>query len=73
MSGQKIAGIIVLVLGALSLAYGGFSYTSGRSHMDLGPLSVQVEERDRVNVPIWLGVALVVVGGGLLAGVGRGK
>lgn len=71
MSGAKIAGIVLLVLGTLSLVYGGFSYTKSESEVDLGPVSFAVQERERVNVPLWLGVGLIVVGGGLVAGVGR--
>lgn len=71
MSGAKIVGIVLLVCGVLSLAYGGFSYTKGTSEVDLGPVSVQVQERERVNLPVWLGVGLIAVGGGVLLGVIR--
>lgn len=71
MSGTKIVGIVLLVCGTLSLAYGGFSYTKSTSEVDLGPVSFEVQERERVNVPVWLGVALIVAGGGVLLGVGR--
>ncbi|MDT8369648.1 MAG: hypothetical protein RQ745_10610 [Longimicrobiales bacterium] len=71
MSGMKIAGIILLVCGTLSLAYGGFSYTKDESHMEMGELSVQVEDRERVDLPVWLGVGLIVIGGGLLAGASK--
>lgn len=68
MSSAKIVGIVLLVLGTLSLAYGGFSYTKSTSEMDLGPVSVEVQERERVNLPVWLGIAVIAVGGGLLVG-----
>ncbi len=71
MSGTKIVGIVLLVCGTLSLAYGGFSYTKSESEVDLGPVSFEVQERERVNLPVWLGVAFIVVGGGVLLGVGR--
>lgn len=71
MSGAKIVGIVLLVCGALSLAYGGFSYTKSASEVDLGPVSVEVQERERVNLPVWLGVAFIVIGGGVLLGAGR--
>lgn len=67
----KIAGIVLLVLGTLSLAYGGFSYTKDESRVDIGPVSFEVQERERVHLPIWLGVGFIVVGGGLLVGAGR--
>jgi uncharacterized membrane protein len=71
MSGAKIFGIVLIVCGTLSLAYGGFSYTKSESQVDLGPLSFQVSERERVNIPIWVGVGFIVIGGGLLVGTGR--
>lgn len=71
MNGVKIVGIALLVLGALALFYGGFSYTKSESEVDLGPVSFEVQERERVNLPVWLGVGLIVVGGGLLVGVAR--
>lgn len=66
MKGAKIAGIVLLVLGTLSLVYGGFSYTKSTSDVDLGPVSFEVQERERVHLPVWLGVGLIVVGGVLL-------
>lgn len=68
MSTAKIVGIVLLVLGTLSLAYGGFSYTKSASDVDLGPVSIEVQERERVNLPVWLGIAVIAVGGGLLVG-----
>jgi hypothetical protein len=37
--------------------------------VDLGIVSFEVAEKERVNLPVWLGVGLIVVGGGLLVGV----
>lgn len=66
MKNSKILGIALLVCGILSLAYGGFSYTKSTSEVDLGVVSFQVQEKERVNIPIWAGVILAVAGGGLL-------
>ncbi len=73
MNGARIVGIILLVCGGLSLAYGGFSYTRNETVVDLGIVSFQVQERERVNLPIWFGVGLLVVGGGLLVGAAGRK
>ncbi len=70
MSMQKIAGIILIIGGALALAYGGFSYTKETHTADVGPLHLSVDEKERVNVPIWAGVGAILVGGLLLV-VGR--
>lgn len=66
MSAQKIAAILLIVLGALGLIYGGFSYTKERHEANLGPVHFSVDEKERVNIPLWVGVAALVVGGVLL-------
>lgn len=62
----QIAAIVLIVLGGLALAYGGFTYTSETHEADLGPISVSVDEKKHVNVPIWAGTGAVVAGGLLL-------
>ncbi len=71
MNGTTLAAVIMIVLGVLGLAYGGFTYTKDTSEAKLGPIELTVKDKRTVNVPIWLGVALIVGGGGLL--LMRGK
>lgn len=66
MSARKVIGIVILVLGILALAYGGFTYTQDRHEVELGPIELSLEEKEQVNVPVWAGIAAVVVGGALL-------
>ena len=54
---MKAAGMVLVILGILALVYGGFSYTKETHDADLGPLKIQVKDKDRVNVPVWAGVA----------------
>jgi len=63
---MRMLAFVLLVAGALALAYGGFSYTSETHEANLGPLEINITEKERVNIPVWAGVALLVVGGGLL-------
>jgi TRAP-type C4-dicarboxylate transport system permease small subunit len=63
---MRMIGIVVLVAGILALVYGGFSYTKQTHDATLGPLNISVSENQQVNVPVWAGVVLAVVGGGLL-------
>lgn len=65
MSAKKIVGIVLIVAGVLALAYGGFTYTKDRHEAQLGPLELQYEEKERIDVPTWAG-AVAVVGGILL-------
>ncbi len=66
MDVQRVVAILLLVAGALALAYGGFSYTKETHHADLGPIHMSVAEKEHVNVPIWAGVGAMVLGGVLL-------
>ena len=63
---MRMLAIVLLIAGALALAYGGFSYTSETHEAKLGPVEINITEKERVNVPVWAGVALLVVGGGIL-------
>ena len=62
MNAMKIVGIILIVAGAAGLAYGGFSYTKETHKAEIGPLKLSVAEKDRVNVPQWLGIGAIVAG-----------
>lgn len=66
MSIQRTIGILLLVAGVLGLAYGGFTYTKDTHKADVGPLHLSVEEKEHVNIPMSLGIGLLVVGGLLL-------
>ena len=70
---MRIFGIVLLAAGILALAYGGFSYTKETHEANLGPLQLEVKEKERIDVPLWAGVALAVAGGGLLFFGGRKK
>jgi hypothetical protein len=70
---MKILGIVLLAAGILALVYRGFSYTRETHEAKLGPLQVELKEKERVNVPTWAGVALAVAGGALLLAGSRRK
>ena len=63
---MRVLAAVLLVVGILAVAYGGFSYTKNRTTADLGPVHIQVNEKERVNIPLWAGVAMAVAGGVLL-------
>lgn len=66
MSTIRILGITLLAAGVLALALRGFSTTKERHAVEIGPIDVQMEERERVAIPTWLGAALVGAGGALI-------
>jgi TRAP-type C4-dicarboxylate transport system permease small subunit len=66
MNGLKIAAIVLIVAGALGLAYGSFTYTKETHQAKIGPIELSVKDKETVNVPIWLSVGAIVAGGVLL-------
>ncbi len=66
MNALKITALIMIIGGVLGLAYGGFSYTKDTQQVKLGPIEMSVKEKERVNVPVWAGAGLVILGNGLL-------
>ena len=63
---MRIAGIVLVVLGALALIYGGITYTRRRDTVRLGPLSATVRQKETVTVPPILGGLAMAAGVGLL-------
>jgi uncharacterized membrane protein YidH (DUF202 family) len=66
MNALKMVGVVLIIGGGLGLAYGGFSYTKETTQAQLGPLELTVQDRETINIPIWAGVASIVVGAALL-------
>jgi len=71
MSATRLIGILFIVAGVLALAYGGFTYTRHTSTADVGPVHLSVQHRETVNVPVWAGIGVIVLGGVLIALDGR--
>lgn len=71
MSSTKIAAIILIIAGALALAYGGFTYTKDTHDVKLGPIELSVKEKKTVNIPMWAGIGAIVLGGVLLLGASK--
>jgi TRAP-type C4-dicarboxylate transport system permease small subunit len=66
MSATKLIAIAIIVAGILALIYGSFTYTKETHEADLGAVELSVQEKETVNIPVWAGVAAIVVGGALL-------
>lgn len=66
MKVAKIVAIALIVLGALGLLYGSFSYTKETHQVKLGPINLSIADKETVNVPVWVGVGAIAVGGLLL-------
>jgi TRAP-type C4-dicarboxylate transport system permease small subunit len=66
MGGTKFLALALILLGALGLFYGAFTYTKDTHRAKLGALELVVKDRETVNIPVWAGVAAVLAGGALL-------
>jgi uncharacterized membrane protein len=62
MNPIKLIGIILIVLGVLGLAYGGFSYTKESTGVKLGPIELKVQEKEQVNIPLVASAGVLVLG-----------
>jgi hypothetical protein len=71
MNPVKLIAVALIVAGALGLLYGGFSYTKESHDLKIGPVELSLKEKQDVNIPVWAGIAAIVVGGLLLVSGGR--
>jgi hypothetical protein len=65
-----LVGVVLIVLGALALAYQGVTYTSREKVLDLGPLKASVDKQKTIPLPPILGAGTLVAGVVLLV-IGR--
>ena len=61
MTTRQVLGILLIVVGLVSLIWGGISWTREKTVLDLGPIEATTRERESVPIP-------PIVGGLLLAG-----
>lgn len=73
LNALKLVAILLIVGGVLGLTYGSFSYTKDTTAMKLGPLELSVQEKETVNVPMWVGIAAIAAGGLLLVIGGKSR
>jgi hypothetical protein len=71
MKGSVLAGALLVVLGALALAYQGITYTKQKKVLDLGPIQATTKTEKHVPLPPVLGAAAIVGGALLLVAGGK--
>jgi hypothetical protein len=70
MRAAPLVGIILIVLGVVSLAYQGITYTTHKKVLDIGPLQATTEEHKTIPLPPILG-GVALLGGAVLILAGR--
>lgn len=73
MDALKVFGIVLIIAGALALAYGSFSYTKESHDVKVGPIQFSVKEKETINVPVWAGAGSIAIGVLLLLFGGKMK
>lgn len=67
---NKTLGIILIALGLIGLAWGGFTYTTREKIVDIGPIHATRDKTHRVPLPPIVG-AVALIGGVVLLAVGK--
>ena len=55
MKTTSIVGILLVVAGALALAYQGITYTKHEDVLDIGPIHATADRQERIPLPPMLG------------------
>lgn len=63
---MKKIGLILLVLGVLLSVYSGFNFITKEKVVDIGDLEITADKNHTVVWSPILGIALIVIGGGVL-------
>ena len=70
MSGKSGLGIALIIIGVLALVYQGFTYTTHKKVLDIGPIQATKTEHETIPVPPIIGV-LALIGGVVILAMGR--
>jgi hypothetical protein len=68
---MKAIGIILVVVGLVGLLWGGITWTERDTVVDIGPVEITAEDRERLPVPPVAGGICLAVGAALLVAGSR--
>jgi len=66
MKAATVVGILLLVLGVVGFAVGGFSFTHEKKDVDMGPVQIEHKQTKSVPIPPILSTIAVIGGIGLV-------
>ena len=64
-------GLVLIVLGAIGLIYGGITYTRSRETVSLGPVEMTAERKETIPLPPVIGGILLLAGVAIVIGTRR--
>jgi hypothetical protein len=73
MKPMTLTGVVLIVLGALALAYQGFTYTTRETVLDIGPLHATADRQKTIPLSPILGFAALTGGAALLFAGARSR
>ncbi|RYH64332.1 MAG: hypothetical protein EON54_06665 [Alcaligenaceae bacterium] len=62
MKATTVIGALLIIVGAVSLVYRGFNYTSEETVLQVGSVKATAETEKSVPIPTWAGIAALVAG-----------
>lgn len=69
---NRTVGMILIVVGLVGLAWGGFTYTTRQKVVDIGPIHASREKTHNVPLPPVVGAAALIGGIVILVAAGKG-
>jgi drug/metabolite transporter (DMT)-like permease len=70
MNAKTVIGIVLIVIGILSLGYQGITYTTHKKVVDIGPIEATKKEDKTIPLPPIVGI-LALAGGVVVLAVDR--
>ena len=68
-----LVGLILIVLGAVGLIYGGITYTKSRDTVEVGPIEMTATQKETIPISPIIGGVLLIAGIGLVVATKRAR
>jgi hypothetical protein len=70
---RRIVGLVLVIVGLISLLWGGISWTREKTIVDIGPIEARSQERETIPLPPIVGGIALVAGAILLVARERSR
>jgi hypothetical protein len=62
MNTSRMLAIVLILVGALGLAYGSFTLTKQTHQPKIEPIELSIKDKETFNIPVWAGLGVMAVG-----------